>query len=74
MNENSTAAAIEASGIAEADVVKIVATPLGAGVHTAKGHAVVDPGDALPVAVQRGVACDWQARGEPAPTVARGRG
>ncbi len=67
-------AAIEASGIAEADVVKITATPDGPGVHTAKNHAVVDPGDALPVAVQRGVACDWEARGEPAPLAARGRG
>ena len=73
-NTPGIAAAIEASGIAEADVVKVSATPDGAGVHTAKNTAVVDPGDALPVSVQRGVACDWQPRGEPAPELARGRG
>ena len=73
-NNPGAAAAIEASGIAKDDVVGVAATPLGAGVHTAKNTAVTDPGDALPVSVQRGVACDWQPRGEPAPELARGRG
>lgn len=68
-NTPGMAAAIEASGIAEADVLKITLTPDRPGVHTAKGHAIV----ALPVSVQRGVACDWQPRGEPAPVLARGR-
>lgn len=70
----SAAAAIESSGVTEADVVKVHATPVGMAVVTAASHAISDPGDAHPVAVQRGVACDWHARGEPAPELARSRG
>ena len=48
-----TTTAIERSGIAAAEVVKVHQTPAGIAVVTAKGHAVVDPGDALAVSVQR---------------------
>ena len=48
-----TTTAIERSGIAAAEIVKAHQTPAGIAIVTAKGHAIVDPGDALAVSVQR---------------------
>ena len=45
--------AAEKAGLKEVEVVKVHETPGGTAIVTEPGHEIVDPGDALPVSVQR---------------------
>ena len=45
--------AADKAGLKEGEVVKVHETPAGTAIVTEPGHVIVDPGDALPVSVQR---------------------